>query len=482
MALNFRSLAVTVVTLFLAACTCAYPTELVESPANLTSRQDVSADAFYFYGYDGCNTPDHPDWSSAILEAWDEVLAIGGAVTSDVDWSSDAAGDFLGSKDNNQAYQTEIQNILKNIQTWKHDGTRLAWSIEARCDDYLRRPELDCPEGTKPEDEYKCNSRCYRARFTRDSSGKQVLLRWDDRAAAYTTNHGGTAVATINFCPSFFAMDTCEARINKSGKSTTDREKLHMINYQCRGYAALHELFHINSMAHRVAYRVPHVYDRKFQIYSPNAKGLVTLNAYGAEYTKTLARWTTNTGWWVATNADNLAQYALAMWVTSRIGAYPYYPVVSEKPATDPFAVGTLDNAGTISLTDDAVALGEALGVAPEDAYDTYVSGNLSCSDAGDDGTTVDPCVDEVNNAPADLLPVTPGVPLTTLVGPDPTSTPAPTPTPSTPADFNCNCGESGCSADSMPCCANGSCQCHCTESGCAAEDPSCCASGTCHI
>src|ERR1700722_1970653 len=118
------------------------------------------------------------------------------------------------------------------------------------------------------------------------------------------------------------------------------------------------------------------------------------------------------------TTADNLAQYALAMWVTSRIGAYPYYPVVSEKPASDPFAVGTLDNASTISLTDDAVALGEALGVAPEDAYDTYVSGNLSCSDAGDNGTTVDPCIDEINNAPADLLPVTPGVPLTTLVGP----------------------------------------------------------------
>jgi hypothetical protein len=94
MALNFRSLAVTVITIFLAACTCAYPTELVESPANLTSRQDVSADAFYFYGYDGCNTPEHPDWSSAILEAWDEVLAIGSAVTSDVDWSSDVRMDF----------------------------------------------------------------------------------------------------------------------------------------------------------------------------------------------------------------------------------------------------------------------------------------------------------------------------------------------------------------------------------------------------
>ncbi|KAF2804003.1 uncharacterized protein BDZ99DRAFT_481577 [Mytilinidion resinicola] len=48
-----------------------------------------------------------------------------------------------------------------------------------------------------------------------------------------------------------------------------------------------------------------------------------------------------------------------------------------------------------------------------------------------------------------------------------PTPTPTGTPTPTVPADFNCDCGESGCSLDSMPCCANGSCQCHCGESGC---------------
>ncbi|KAF2123071.1 hypothetical protein BDV96DRAFT_639619 [Lophiotrema nucula] len=59
---------------------------------------------------------------------------------------------------------------------------------------------------------------------------------------------------------------------------------------------------------------------------------------------------------------------------------------------------------------------------------------------------------------------------------------PTPTPTPTPFTDFNCNCGESGCSADSAGCCANGSCACHCGESGCASDDPSCCASGTCHF
>jgi hypothetical protein len=48
------------------------------------------------------------------------------------------------------------------------------------------------------------------------------------------------------------------------------------------------------------------------------------------------------------------------------------------------------------------------------------------------------------------------------------------------PKDFNCNCGEGGCSADSLPCCASGSCKCNCNESGCGRTDPACCASGTC--
>ncbi|KAH7397125.1 hypothetical protein BKA66DRAFT_437708 [Pyrenochaeta sp. MPI-SDFR-AT-0127] len=58
-------------------------------------------------------------------------------------------------------------------------------------------------------------------------------------------------------------------------------------------------------------------------------------------------------------------------------------------------------------------------------------------------------------------------------------------PLPTTPPkrkDFDCNCGESGCSAESAPCCANGTCKCSCGESGCAAEDPECCANGTCHF
>ncbi|KAF2503140.1 hypothetical protein BU16DRAFT_555159 [Lophium mytilinum] len=435
---------------------------------------DVSASAFYFWGWDGCNTDDHPDWSSVIESAWGELLEIGQSVSSDIDFTSDQAGDFLGSPDNNQDYQAEINAIMKNIQTWHNDGTILAWQLEARCDDYLQRKDLACPLGTQPGDVDKCNSRCWRAITQKDSSGNDVVSSWVPRAAAYTSNHDGTAVATINFCPSFFALGSCPDRIASMKPITGERDRLLLRNYECRGYVALHELFHINRMVNNVAYRIKHVYDRKIQIWSPAFNRVVTVQAYGGEYTKTIARWSKNTGWWVATNADNLAQYALAMWVTGQIGEYPRYPIVSEQPTEEPF--GTLDNAGIISQTDDPVKLGEALGVAPSDAYNVYLNDAFSCSDAGSDGplnVTTPDCNDNVENAAAALSPELVAIPTSTPSASVPTSTPVPT-------DFNCNCGESGCSADSMPCCADGSCTCHCGESGCAAGDPSCCANGSC--
>ncbi|KAF2871138.1 hypothetical protein BDV95DRAFT_607416 [Massariosphaeria phaeospora] len=408
MALRFWSLAVTTASFLFTDPTLARP------------QGDVNADAFYFFGWEGCNADPHPTWSSDILQAWDEVLEIGKSVTSDVDWTSDIAGDYLGSPGSNKEYQAEIQKILKNIQTWNHDGSFLAWKINARCDDYLRRSELNCPEGTKPEDADKCNSRCWQPIYSRDS-GRNIVTGWKGNAAAYTTSHdGSTSVATINFCPSFFAMETCASKIARWGNSPLETSRLDMVNYQCRGYAALHELFHINSMAHRAAYRVKHVFDRKIQIWQPIQKRLVSVMAYGPLYTKTLANWSTNTGWWVATNADSLAQYALAMYVTGQIGAYPHYPIVSEAPRTDPgdvnFAsIATLDtNDGKISLTDNPALLGAALGVDPTLAFDAFVAIALACSDAEDTRNATDPnagpgidlCGDTEQNLPAALFPV----------------------------------------------------------------------------
>ena len=60
---------------------------------------------------------------------------------------------------------------------------------------------------------------------------------------------------------------------------------------------------------------------------------------------------------------------------------------------------------------------------------------------------------------------------------------PAPAPTVSSSAPPTCNCDENGCTPESPPCCANGTCPpptCDCNEDGCTPESPACCANGTC--
>lgn len=153
--------------------------------------------------------------------------------------------------------------------------------------------------------------------------------------------------------------------------------------------------------------------------------------------------------------------YIMATWLTSFIGGYPKYPEAKdiERPLQRPweFGGGVYNYNGTITLNQDTNVLGKALGVQPEEIQPLYYAASQLCSDT--DGTSGDICMDEVVNPAVELkgklLPVQ-------------------------PKDFNCNCGESGCSSDSMPCCANGSCVCHCNENGCSAEDPTCCYNGIC--
>ena len=65
--------------------------------------------------------------------------------------------------------------------------------------------------------------------------------------------------------------------------------------------------------------------------------------AYGPFLTKLLARWIGgpgigSTGYWVQRNADNLAYYALAKYVTSKNGnIYPHLPIVTSEIAGPPY-------------------------------------------------------------------------------------------------------------------------------------------------
>jgi len=151
----------------------------------------------------------------------------------------------------------------------------------------------------------------------------------------------------------------------------------------------------------------------------------------------------------------------MSTWLTGPLGGYPKYPEVKsiDRPVAAPYllAGGVYNYDGVIYQNPDTSVLAADLGVQPDEIEALFGDEALGCSDA-DNSTSADICIDDVIN------------PAIALYGP---KLPKPT-------DFNCNCGESGCSAESMPCCANGSCQCHCNENGCAAEDPSCCANGSC--
>ena len=59
---------------------------------------------------------------------------------------------------------------------------------------------------------------------------------WEGRAAAYTENmHSTSPVATINFCPPFFKLSTCDDAIKRWGKSSSPQNKLDLFNDQFQG-------------------------------------------------------------------------------------------------------------------------------------------------------------------------------------------------------------------------------------------------------
>lgn len=54
--------------------------------------------------------------------------------------------------------------------------------------------------------------------------------------------------------------------------------------------------------------------------------------------------------------------------------------------------------------------------------------------------------------------------------------------TPPAAPGSTCNCNEDGCTPDSPPCCANGTCHCDCNENSCTPDSPPCCANGSCNF
>ena len=173
-----------------------------------------------------------------------------------------------------------------------------------------------------------------------------------------------------------------------------------------------------------------------------------------------------------------MAQYALAKYVQSQIGDYPDRPYVNDKPAGDPEkekprVVLNIDGQATLAQTTDLV---KGLNLEADDTDPVHADlevTDYSCSDADNEHS----CTDDATN-PVVQLKVDDSMPKTADVSSG---------TGTGTGTGKCDCNESGCSADSPPCCANGTCKgppdmpaCDCNESGCSADSPACCANGSC--
>ena len=94
----------------------------------------------------------------------------------------------------------------------------------------------------------------------------------------------------------------------------------------------------------------PHITDINIQFQTIGAD-LYTGKAYGPLLTKILARWPYYTGRWVWQNADNMNDYALAIYVQSQIGnVYPNFPVVTEENTRQPWKDMVVAGSGTNSI------------------------------------------------------------------------------------------------------------------------------------
>jgi hypothetical protein len=233
------------------------------------------------------------------------------------------------------------------------------------------------------------------------------------QTAAYTLqeNSALSKYPIITFCPIFFdQLKTCQDRVNRYGNSPLPKFKLDLTNYQCQGYAALHEIFHLDWES-RVGGQ-GHIADKAMPIKSEYDGNIVNVKVYGPEFTKILAQYDSNdVGKFVSTNADNLAQYSLARWVTKKIGAYPHSPRSGLQPAGDPW-----DGKLKYAIQDGQLTLlnGSSFGNDSNDDPSTFqydAEGDPMCTDENGDNTGC--------SSPEDVISITKI--MTTYVADEPT-------------------------------------------------------------
>lgn len=253
-----------------------------------------------------------------IYQGWDDAMLIADIqLANKPRFRELPENHFLGDSNLNAGARRDIEKVLKSPSSfWRvvipDPDTR---QIDVHCDD----PVYDPVKGSGG-----CKS---------STHGGSV--------AAYTLQEKSQLAKNpiMTFCPPFFnprKLMSCGDVIKRWGKDRRDDERLNLRNYQCRGYAVLHELFHLDWVSQ--AGTQGHIHDLKFEVLSWDGKAIHNWAAYGPEKTKVLSAYKSyQVGHFINKNADNLAQYSLAKWVMSQIKEYPALPVAGDDdPIDDP--------------------------------------------------------------------------------------------------------------------------------------------------
>ncbi|KAM0796822.1 hypothetical protein BDR22DRAFT_505206 [Usnea florida] len=280
----------------------------------------------WLYGYTGCSKfpGAKAKIDGAYYDAW--VMSNTKGVAKGIDWNNAAALEFLGAPGLNSDKQSQIQAVLANAATVIYSYTNpLTHWIKVRCDDPLNRcqnrPDQDpCqPNPPNPGDKPKPTPLAY--------------ARNSDTVA--------TSYPMINVCPGFLNRRSLADAITY-GKGQNSPGNLQLSNYDNRAQTFLHELLHLDLAADSPSPN-PRVTDLTISIKIGHSGNQYTTVAYGPLGTKLLARWQGgsglgSTGYWVQRNSDNLAYYALAKYVTGKLGnIYPHLPLVTNELDGPPY-------------------------------------------------------------------------------------------------------------------------------------------------
>ncbi|KAI9657865.1 MAG: hypothetical protein M1831_004101 [Alyxoria varia] len=273
----------------------------------------------YLYGYNGCDRAQRGKINDAFYDAW--VMSKIEGVYRNIDWNSAPALEFLGAPGVNKDQQAQIQAVFANMATVIYSYINpFQHPLHVRCDDpkkeCQKRPDNDPCQPDPPNDGAKPKP----------------------TPEAYALNSDpDDSYPMINFCDGFHNSRSLEDAI-KRGTALRKPNNFKIDEYHNRAQIFFHELTHLHLAADSEGGSPnPEVWDLTISIKLTSDRSWNTV-AYGGLSSKLIARYQTETGYYVQRNADNFAFYATAKYIMTRNkNVYPHLPVVKYELSGPPW-------------------------------------------------------------------------------------------------------------------------------------------------